>query len=91
MNPTTCNSGTEGYEKQACLFQAFADRSAQLERSYRNSPEFREIYDDFIECTVVLEKAVAGKGKASAQMADFDEIREQLEEEICEWMEENPL
>jgi hypothetical protein len=91
MNPSINDSGNEGYEKQACLFQAFPDRSAQLECSYRNSPEFREICDDFIECTAVLEKSTAGGGKTAAEIADYDEMREQLKQEIHSWMERHPL
>ena len=91
MNPSINDSGNEGYEKRACLFQAFPDRSAQLECSYRNSPEFREICDDFFECTAILEKATAGGGKTAAEIADYDEIREQLKQEIHGWMERHPL
>lgn len=86
MNSPKQGDNNEGYETVARLERAFADGSAQLERSYRTSEDFREICNDYCECDVILEKFRSGSAMSDREVADYERMQSRLADEIRDWL-----
>ncbi|MEZ5276100.1 MAG: hypothetical protein R3F07_06965 [Opitutaceae bacterium] len=91
MKPPMNTHGDGAMEHWTCLLRVLPDRRAQIERSYRVSSDFREICDDYADCVAILETIAGGSRREPTAVADYEEMRERLEQEIREWLASNPL
>lgn len=91
MNSPKQGDTNEGYETVARLERAFADGSAQLERSYRSSGEFREICNDYCLCEIILEQFRSGSAMGGRKVADYERMQSRLADEIHDWLRDHGI